>query len=73
MGLKATGRYQNSASVWRMVPPVLRFVRLLNIFGSDQRLGCADDWIRSTGIVGPDHRLNPSFIQNALPYLGIGR
>jgi hypothetical protein len=56
-----------------MVPPVQRFVRLLNVFGSDQQLGSANGWIHSTGIVGPDHRFNPSLIQNTLRYLGIGR
>jgi hypothetical protein len=56
-----------------MVPPLQRFVRLLSVFGSDQQLGSADGWIHATGIVGPDHRLNPSLIQNTLRYLGIGR
>jgi hypothetical protein len=71
--LKATGQHQNNASVRRMVPTVQRVVRLLNVFGSDQQLGSADGWIHSTGIVGPDHRLNPGCIQNTFRYLGIRR
>ena len=53
--------------------PVQRFVRLLNVFVSDQQFGPADSWIHSTSIVGPDHGLNPSLVQNALRDLGICR
>jgi hypothetical protein len=56
-----------------MVPLVQRFVRPLNVLGSDQQLGSADAWIHPTGIVGADHRLDPSLIQNTFRYLGIRR
>ena len=45
----------------------------LDIVGSDQQLNAVDTWIHPTGIVGPDHGLNPHFVQDALGDMRIGR
>jgi len=60
-------------SVRPAVPSVKRFGCLLNIFGLDEQVSSGNRWIHSSCVVGPNHGLNPGFVQNALRNPGIRR
>lgn len=53
------------------MPSVKRLVRFLDIVGPDQQIRSVNARIHSAGVVGPDHRFNADFIENALGDLGI--
>ena len=53
------------------MPSAKRFGCLLDIFGPDEQIGACKRWIHSPCVVGPDHGLNPRFVQDALRNLGI--
>lgn len=55
------------------MPPAQRFLRLLNVFESDQQLGPADGGIHATSVVGPDHGRDAGLVQDAFRNLGVRR
>jgi hypothetical protein len=53
--------------------PTKRIAGFVDIFGSHQQLGAADRGVHSARIIGPDHRLDPDFVEDALGYLSVRR
>lgn len=61
-----------SRSVLLAVTPLEGLVRSCKVLGPDEEVSSGEGGIHATGVVGPDHRLNPDLVQDALGDLGIG-
>ena len=53
------------------MPPTKRGVRLLGVLWPDQQLGSTDRRVHATRVVGPNHRVDALFVQNAFRELSI--